>query len=146
MNIPHTRWFFIVLSMLAGLVSSHAQAEQKATLGPWDVHYMVINTTFLTPEVAQRYDLVRSKYSALVNITVLDKESGMPQTVSVSGTATNLLGTKHSLKFKKVEESPAVYYLAPLSFNNQETFRFAIDIQHGDTQQTLRFKQQLLVE
>lgn len=135
--------------ILAGLLlvgSLYASAEQKQRLGDWDVHYMVVDTPFLTPEVAASYGIVRSKYNALINLSVLDASSGEAQRVSVTGNAKNLLGTSHSLTFKKVEEGDAIYYLAVLPFRDQETFRFTINIQKGNNTRTLTFKQKMYVD
>ena len=123
-----------------------ALAEQKQTLGKWDVHYIVVNTTFFTPETAQNYGIVRSKYNALVNISVLDSTTGEAQVVSVKGQARKLLGNSKTLNFKRVKEGEAIYYLAPLSFNDRETFRFNVDIQRGNEVQTLKFQQEMFVE
>jgi hypothetical protein len=132
--------------MLIMVMSTGANAEQKKTLGEWDVHYMVVNTPFLTPEVASRYGIVRSKYNALVNISVLDAKSKKAQRVSVSGSARNLLGNTKTLTFKKVEDGDAIYYLAVVPFRDQETFQFAIDVQKGNDTQKLTFKQKMYVE
>ncbi len=141
-----TLFFLPLITAVLLLFAGHAAAEQKAQLGNWDVHYIVVNTTFFTPEVARSYGIVRSKYNALVNISVLDKTSQEAQIVSVDGTATNLLGTAKELTFKRVQEGDAIYYLAPLSFNDRETFRFRIDIQRGNSTQTLKFQQEMFVE
>lgn len=132
--------------LLMALATFFASAEQKKTLGDWDVHYMVVNTAFLTPDVANAYDIVRSKYSALVNISVLNKDNQKAQLTDVTGSATNLLGTKHKLTFRRIEDGEAIYYLAVLSFDNLETFRFAIDIRQGDARHTLKFQQKLYTE
>lgn len=141
------RWFS-ALSFLALLssVTVSAQAEQMQQLGPWDVHYMVIDTTFLTPDVARAYGIVRSKYNALVNIAVLDSATKAAQNVSVIGKATNLIGNSRKLDFKKVEEGESIYYLAVLPFRDRETFRFAIEVQHGNTSKTLKFQQELFTD
>ena len=128
------------------LTAPVALAEQKQTLGKWDVHYIVVNTTFFTPETAQNYGIVRSKYNALVNISVLDSTTGEAQVVSVKGQARNLLGNSKTLNFKRVKEGEAIYYLAPLSFNDRETFRLNVDIQRGNEVQTLKFQQEMFVE
>ncbi|WP_414828288.1 DUF4426 domain-containing protein [Alteromonas sp. H39] len=128
------------------LATPLALAEQKETLGDWDVHYMVVNTTFLTPEVASTYGIVRSKYNALVNLSVLDKTTHEAQRLSVSGEATNLLGNTRDLSFKKVEDGDAIYYLSVLPFRDQETFRFNIEIRKGNDSETLRFKQQMYTD
>ena len=77
----------VFIGALLMCLSVQAHAEQKETLGEWDVHYMVVNTPFLTPEVAASYGIVRSKYNALVNISVLNKDSGEAQRVSEIGRA-----------------------------------------------------------
>lgn len=137
---------FGLLGSLLLITSSAAYAEQKQQLGEWDVHYMVVSTPFLTPEVAASYGIVRSKFNALVNISVLDAVTGTAQRVSVSGTAKNLIGTTKTLTFKKVEEGDAIYYLAVLPFRDRENYRFSIDVQRGNTMQTLNFKQEMFVD
>ena len=137
---------YVLLTALALVMSTGAHAEQKKTLGEWDIHYIVVNTPFLTPEVASRYGIVRSKYNALVNISVLDSKSKAAQRVSVSGSARNLLGNTKTLTFKKVEDGDAIYYLAVVSFRDQETFQFTVDVQKVNDTQTLTFKQKMYVD
>ncbi|MGQ8364845.1 DUF4426 domain-containing protein [Glaciecola sp. 1036] len=136
----------VVVSILTLLsILMPAQAEQKKTLGSWDVHYIVIPTTFLTPEVARAYDIRRSKVTALVNISVLDKVTQAAQDVEVTGIARNLLGTTTPLTFKKVAEGDAIYYLATVGIDDKETLRFTIDLEQGKQSQQLKF-QQLMYE
>lgn len=132
--------YLAVISLLLPLFVS---AEQKRTLGEWDVHYMVVNSTFLTPDVARSYGIVRSKNNALVNISVVNSRSGEAQSVAVNGMVNDLLGKKTALNFKEVKEGPAIYYLAVLPFSSEEHHRFAIDILKGNERQTLRFEQKL---
>lgn len=138
----------ILMSSIALLLAmtNSVSAEQKQQLGQWDVHYMVVNTPFLTPEVAKSYGIVRSKFNALVNISVLDSKTGDAQRVSVSGTATNLVGTTRDLSFKMVEEGDAIYYLSVLPFRDAETYRFSIDVKDGRTSETLTFSQKMYVD
>ncbi|WP_246840564.1 DUF4426 domain-containing protein [Lacimicrobium sp. SS2-24] len=128
------------------MMSFSAAAEQKQTLGDWDVHYMVLNSTFLTPEVARTYGIQRSKYNAVVNVSVLDNDSAKAQNLLVTGTATNLIGTVKKLQFKEVIEGDAIYYIATLSFRDQEQYRFAIDLKQDKKQHTLKFSQKLYSE
>ncbi|GEA05382.1 hypothetical protein KUL42_01430 [Alteromonas sp. KUL42] len=139
------KWLAFFTLALTTLCNT-AIAEQKQTLGNWDVHYMVVNTPFLTPEVAASYGIVRSKFNALVNISVLDNTTGKAQRADVTGVAKNLIGNSRSLSFKKVEEGDAIYYLAVLPFRDQETFRFEIDVQKGKDKQTLKFQQKMYVD
>lgn len=141
----HSLFTRFVVCALAILAFS-ANAEQKKTLGNWDIHYMVVGTPFLTPDVAANYGIVRSKFNALINISVLDSKTGTAQRADVTGVAKNLIGNSKKLTFKKVEEGDAIYYLAVLPFRDQETFRFEIDVRKGSNQQTLKFQQKMYVD
>lgn len=133
--------------LLAGVaLSFQTSAEQKKTLGSWDVHYIAVNTTFLTPEVAKAFGIVRSKNSTLVNISILDKRTKKAQNVEITGNARDLLGSQKQLEFKKVTEGEAIYYLATMSFEDQERYRFTIKMNQGNNNQTLKFEQKLYKE
>ncbi|MEM0910642.1 MAG: DUF4426 domain-containing protein [Pseudomonadota bacterium] len=136
----------VILFVVLAFGNSPALAEQKKTIGDWDVHYIVIPTTFLTPEVARANDIQRSKFNALVNISVLDKRSKKAQDVSVSGNARNLLGTNKILDFKKVTEGQAIYYLATVNFDDKETLRFSLDISQPNNSQQLTFQQRMYTD
>jgi len=139
--------FALVLLLLASLVlQSTANAEEKTLLGNWEVHHIVLSTTFLTPEIAKANNIVRSKYNALVNISVLDSKDKTAQNVSITGTARNLLGNSKKLTFKKVTEGDAIYYLAVFSYSHKEKFRFDINIQQGNETQTLQLQQEMYVD
>jgi len=133
----------LVTLVTALLLSTVTLAEQKKTLGDWDVHYIAFGTTFLSPDIAKANDIVRSKSNALINISVLDKDTQAAQDVIITGSARNLIGNNKPLAFKQVKEGKAIYYLAVLSFDNKETYRFSIDIKQGKTTQTLQFQQMM---
>ncbi|MBU3004511.1 DUF4426 domain-containing protein [Paraglaciecola arctica] len=130
-----------ILCLTLGLLFlNSANAEQKQQLGSWDVHYMALNSTFLTPQVAKEYGIVRSKYNGLINISVLNTEDQSAQSVVLTGQAKNLLGVVKELKFKQVTEGKAIYYLATLPFSDQEQYRISVDINNGLELKTLKFQ------
>lgn len=137
------QWVNRILVALILLMSASVCAEQKKSLGSWDVHYIAVSTTFLTPEIAKAYGIVRSKNSAFVNISVLDRRTKDAQEVTMTGTARDLLGRQKQLEFKQVKDGEAIYYLATLSFEDQERYRFDVKINQGNNNQTLRFEQKL---
>ncbi len=131
----------IVAVMLFWSAALHA--EQKQTLGDWEVHYVLIPTTFLKPEIAASYDIVRGADRALLNISVLSLEQ-QPVTADVSGHVTNLLEQRQPLEFTEIREGEAVYYLATIRHTVEEVLRFAVNIVPPDgTSQTLRFQQRV---
>ncbi|MEP0356067.1 DUF4426 domain-containing protein [Paraglaciecola sp.] len=136
----------VLLICALGLFTSLVKAEQKVDLGSWEVHYITLNSTFLTPEVAKQYGIVRSKYNGLINISVLDRQAKTAQSVILTGEAKNLLGVVKKLSFKQVTEGDAIYYLAPLSFSDLEQYRITIYLTDGTQQQTLKFQHKFYAE
>lgn len=129
-------------------VMTSASAENMKKLGTMNVHYMAIGSTFFTPEIAKVYGITRSRYNGLINISVLDNsQQGTPaKTVSITGKAKNNLGQFKELSFKEVKEGQAIYYLAQVSYNNEETIHFDIMINDGKEKQQLKFSQIFYVD
>ena len=144
-------YYTVLLMLFTALIavfSSDLKAENMKKLGTMNVHFMAIGATFLTPEVAKAYQIQRSRYNGLINISVLDNsQANTPaKTVSLKGTARNDLGQIKSLEFQEVKEGDAIYYLAQVKYTDEETFYFEIDITDGKEQQTLKFKQKFYVD
>lgn len=141
---------FILGSLLILLcfISNPLKAENMKKLGTMQVHYMAIGATFLTPEIAKAYGIQRSRYNALINISVLDTtQKGTPaQTVSISGSAKNNVGQYKTVEFKEVIEGDAIYYLAELTYANEETLHFDLKITNGVETQNLKFSQKFYVD
>ncbi len=142
-----TASFYRLAFVLAFLFSPASFAEQKVTTGNWDIHYIAFPSSFIQPEVAKQYKLIRSKYQAIVNISVLDNSDNFTaQNVYVTGMAKNLLGQRVKLDFVKVTEGEATYYLAQLKYDNEEIFNFDINVQQGDRNETIKFSQKFYVD
>ena len=130
------------------IINTNASAENMKKLGSMNVHYMAIGSTFFTPEIAKAYGISRSRYNGLVNISVLDntKVGNPAKTASISGQAKNNLGQFKELEFTEVKEGKAIYYLAQVSYNDEETLHFTLEINDGSEQQTLKFSQKFYVD
>lgn len=135
-----------LLAVTFGLAPSIAAAEQKQMIGRYEVHYIVIPTTFLQAQIADKYNLTRSKDRSLINISVLDRQ-GSAVEAQLAGRSRNLLEQIHPLTFHEVREGSAIYYLATLRHANEEHHRLAIDIQTSDGKSgTLKWQQKLYWE
>lgn len=128
------------------LFATAGQAEQKAVFGEYAVHYTVFNASFLRPEIAARYDIVRGLDRALANVSVLDAADRAVE-VTVTGSFRNLLGQVEPLRFRTVREGDAIYYLASLTYPHAEALRFEI-VAHlpGYGPATVAFQQTLYWE
>ena len=127
---------------------TYASAENMKKLGSMNIHYMAIGSTFFTPEIAKAYGITRSRYNGLVNISVLDntKPGNPAKTISINGQAKNNLGQFKNLEFTEVKEGDAIYYLAQVSYTDEETLHFTLEITDGKEQQTLKFSQKFYVD
>lgn len=136
---------FAVLSIAFATVSN---AENMKKMNGINVHYIALSSTFLTPEIAKAYGIERSRYKGLVNISVLDNtQEGTPsKTVIINGKARNDVGQIKSLDFTEVVEGDAVYYLAQVSYTNEETIYFDINITDKGKQHNLKFSQKFYVD
>jgi len=132
--------------LLAILASTPVAAEQSKHFGDWDVHYVVIPSTFLRPQIATNYNLVRAKDRSLVNVSVV-ATSGKGTRARLQGSASNLLGQRFGLEFREVTEGSAIYYLAELEHTNEEVLRFRISVSvAGEPDMLMEFQQKLYWE
>ncbi len=109
----------------------HASAEQFFLVGSTRAHYIVLNTMFLKPEIANQYQITRGNAQAIVNISLIS-EDGLAVRGNVRGRVKNLLGQLQTLKFREVVEQDSVYYIAPLVYTNRDTLAFDISVELPD--------------
>ena len=151
-RIQHTIGFYVV-ALLILLLSRPLQAQNSdpqdnsRTFGDYDVFYNVVNSTFIKPDVAARYGIVRGSDKALINIAVRKRLPGGKSTahaVEISGSSSDLI---HSLplQFREIKEHDAIYYIAELSFRDKELRSFTIQIrtEPGIAPYTLKFNKTL---
>ena len=117
----------LAAALLLALLATAARAEMRQ-YGSFEVHYSVFSSSFLQPDVAAAYGIVRAKDRALINIAVR-RGTGDAATVSaaVSGTRGDLIH-KTPLGFREIREEQAVYYIAEFDFVSGETQYFDIAI------------------
>ena len=119
---------------------SNLQAEQSVEFGDFEVHHSIFNSTFLSPAIATKYSLRRGGSIAVMNISVMEKESAV--SLPLKGTYTNLLGQVFELFFREIKDGIAVYSIAVFNFDDGDILNFTIKVTfpHGDEQIYLRKK------
>jgi hypothetical protein len=128
------------------LFAAPLAAEQFQKFDDIEVHYVVVNTSFLDPAVAARYGVARGKNRAFVNLSVLDRNDKSLD-ATVTGTTLNLLNQESVLTFSTIKEADSIYFIAPLEFTDRDTLRFRIDVVvPGQAPMRLEFQQQMFVD
>lgn len=138
-------------ALLLMFTHTNVLAEQMVSHGNYIIHYNAFNSTFLQPNVAQAYEISRSKFKALLNISVLKKAddgSTSPVSAVVAGNVTNLISQSQTLKFNKIAESNALYYLADFTFADDQVLRFNLQVQPEPNQPAydINFEQRFYVD
>lgn len=137
-----------LLACMTVFVSVALQAQQSETFGPFELHYSVVNTTFLDPKVAATYDITRGKKRAILNLAVREHldEGSVARNMLLQGKTWDLMQNQ-SLEFKEIREGESIYYIAEFTFINEEWRFFEIDFrpEGADQTYTFKFKHQLYI-
>jgi hypothetical protein len=126
--------FFILCLLPLTAVAQIDQAKEIKTFqhfGAYTVHYTVFNSKLIPPEVAKTYNLTRRKDLAFVNISLTKTQNGATSlgiSAQVKVKAVNLMQQTKALEFLEIKEPEATYYLAPLSYTNEEDLRFDVSV------------------
>ena len=130
-----------LLACLALFICGTALAQQSETFGPFELHYSVVNTTFLDPKVASSYGITRGKKRAILNRAVREQleEGSAARSMLLQGRTWDLVQNQ-SLEFKEIREGEAIYYIAEFTFINEEWRFFEMDFRPDGADQTYTFK------
>ena len=121
--------------------SGHCLAQQSQRFGPYELHYAVVNTTFLEPSVAATYGITRGEKRAILNLAVRQHSSSSSEgkTMLIKGKTWDLIQSQ-SLDFLEVREGDAIYSIAEFKFINEEWRFFEMDFRPDGATETYNFK------
>ena len=122
--------------MLFPLSLYYSNSIQADTVmaGDYTVHFTVISSLNIPPNVAQAHDITRSKSRLVLNVSVIKEGESGP--AMVKGQVSNLLNQLSQLDFIEVQETSAVYYLATTIAGERDTLRYDLEVLpdgHSDT-------------
>lgn len=129
-----------------------SRGEQKQAFGDYEVHYIGLTSSFLTPEVAKAYSIERSRTLGFLSISVLKKQGegklSVPVQAQVTGTIKNLLTQERTLEFREIKETGSVYYISTFRFDNEDHYNLALKVkpEGQDRIFDVKFSQQFYFE
>lgn len=115
------------LMALTFAMQLHAAGNQD--FGDIQVHWSVLPSTFLAPEVAKANNLQRSKGIGIINIAIMkENEDGTmsPMSGQVEGKVSNDIQQVRFLAFRRVQEGDAVYFIAEYQYSSGELMTFNV--------------------
>lgn len=140
------------LLVFANLSLANSRGEQKQVFGDYEVHYIGLTSSFLSPETAQAYGIQRSRTMGFISISVLDahkdNDPAKPVTAAVTGTLKNLIGQPTALEFKEIKETNAVYYISTFRFDDEDRYNIDLKVTPSGQERTfdVKFSQQFYFE
>lgn len=123
---PLSHRLIIPLLVFAGSLSADDRPFRE--FGDYRVYYSAFNSSFVSPEVAAAYDIVRGRDRGLVNIAVMPAGVIGGRPAEINGHVSNIFAQRQELAFFEVREGDAVYYLAPFNFENEDSLTFNITV------------------
>ena len=142
------RILFAGLLMLASAVSmaQSGPAQSPQRFGDLLIYHNTFNSSYLQPEIAAAAGLQRGPRQGVVNIAVQRQTDEGIKVVDakVEGTVKNLIHQTTPLKFIRIQEQDAIYFVANYSAAQRGLLQFEVRIQADDQApvQTVRFQQE----
>jgi len=132
------------------VLSGPASAQLSQRFGPYELHYSVVNTSFIEPEVAAEYGIARGQRRAIINLSLrehLEDGSTVAREMDLDGQSWDLTQSRINFDFIKVVEGPAIYYIGEFKFINREWrfFDFSFTPEGSDERFQFDFKQQMYI-
>jgi hypothetical protein len=142
---------FHAMAIAALFVMSTAQAASPQVFGDYTVHYSAFTTDALQPNMAEAYNIVRSKNRGMFTLSVMKKDlapEGKPVRASVIASASNLTGQFRKFNVREIEDGNTIYYISVFHVAHEEMLDFNIQIQpEGESNSfNVKFRQQFFTQ
>ena len=131
-----------ILTLISLLLASQAGFTEKfKRFDNFELHYSVVNTTFLSPFVAEKYGITRGERHAILNLSLreLSVKGSTSVGMELSGRTWDLIQAQ-DLQFSKIREEGTIYFLAEFKFINEEWRFFELEFSPEGSKQKYQFK------
>lgn len=139
---------FAAFLMLTATVASAQQgpAQSPQRFGDLLVHHNTFNSSYLQPDIAAAAGLQRGPRQGVVTISVQRLTDDGMQVVDakLDGSVTNLIQQTTPLRFIRIQEDDAIYFVANYSAAQRGLLRFEVKVQaqEGAPTHNVRFQQE----
>jgi len=122
--------------------------ETSRDIGDYVVHFNALSSDQISPEVAQTYNIVRSKNRAMLNVSVVRESDGQSVPATVDVKTVNLTGQLKNVSMRRIDEQDAVYYIGETPVAHRETLVFDITVtpEGASTPTEVRFKREFYTD
>jgi hypothetical protein len=127
----NARLFSLIAALCLLFGSSALLADNSTRIPGYTIHHNALTTDMLPPQIANAYEIRRSKNRAMLNVSVIKEipgTTGQPVGASVKVVAKNLMGQGRDIPMREIREGEAVYYIGDFLVANREQLRFELEV------------------
>lgn len=137
--------YAVLFGLWLGIGLCSWAGDRKLTQGEYEIHYSAFNGDFLSAEMAQSHNLIRSNQQGVVSIALF--KAGLPKPALITGTLTFARGQELPLGFRQIKEGNSLYYLSQFPIAKQDVLTFNLLVQPLDSDPIpLTFTQEVFPE
>jgi len=128
-----------IISLIAITLSQFSFAENSTKIPGYTIHHNAITTDSISPAVAHSYRIPRSRYRAMINISIIKDKAGTTGTAMksrVSAQAKNVQSLIRNIPLFEIKEGDAIYYIGHFPITDKEELSFNIQVQPAGENQT----------
>ena len=118
---------YVFTAALAALCTT-AAAQQSAQFGAYEIHYNTLNTNMLSPDIASAYGIQRAGTQAMLNVTVIERESREAVRADIEAVAENLTGQRRDIPLREISDQDAIYYIGQFRIHDEEMLNFDVRV------------------
>ena len=145
-RLPYLPYRAVTLWLLLGLGAINANGQQSTRYDEFELHHSIVYTTFVAPEVAAEYGIIRGADKAMLTLSVRDALSGdlAGRPMQINGRTWDLI-TGGAMDVREIREGRATYYIVPFEFLDREYrfFEFSFQPEGADKSYEHKMKVQL---
>jgi hypothetical protein len=145
-RLPYLPFRAVTLWLLLGFGATNAHGQQSTRYDEFELHHSIVYTTFVAPEVAAEYGIIRGADKAMLTLSVRDASSGdlAGRPMQINGRTWDLI-TGGAMDVREIREGRATYYIVPFEFLDREYrfFEFSFQPEGADKSYEHKMKVQL---
>jgi hypothetical protein len=147
---PYSKIATYLLCILL-MIANSASAENSTKGGGYTVHHNALKSDFLSPAIAKAYNIQRSKFRGLVNISIIKENpgtAGTPVKAGIKIKAIALSGVPKEIALVEILEDKAIYYIGDFPVIDREIVNFTLEVtpEGEDRPIHARFSQQFYID
>lgn len=131
----------LAAAAFALVAAQPAGADNSTAVGGYVIHHNAITTDNLSQQVANAYNIRRSRERAMLNVSVIRGEPGkvgQPVAAQVKATARNLIGQQREIAMREIREGTAIYYIGDFPVAHKEKLDFFLEVTPAGENTALR--------